>query len=369
MSEGARIGAGWLPTHAPAGHPNTAPNTAPNTTPNTAPNTPVTLLAGDAELSAAAAARWLAQRPAGERWAVIGDVGSGAVPFLALALPPTVALPVEFVDFSGGCVCCLAASAFSLVIARLLRKGPFQRLLIVLPTSADPGAVADGLLGGPLAGVLGTIEILASYGSALDAAPAGSLATRVIGASDLVASNAPLPGIDDAGADPEYLRVNLAALNWPLVRGHLDRRRSPARWRWLVPLDAPADASAQVAAPALSILPGGGWQSLGRAARPGDSDCVAWVWPASSVFGRKVIEGALRALVCDPAMAHVQALIRTRREWYSLSGRADKSQWAPTLSRRESRIECQIRPGARWDPDALLARWVACLDSPAPPIR
>ena len=112
--------------------------------------TRVLLLAGDLERLARSMSRWAAQRPAAERWALVRPSGDA----------PAEPMPPEFdvVDFSGGCACCVAASAFSLTIARVLRRGPVDRLFIMLAASADPGTVADALWSGPLAGGLGGVE-------------------------------------------------------------------------------------------------------------------------------------------------------------------------------------------------------------------
>lgn len=292
--------------------------------------TRVLLLAGDLERLARSMRRWAAQRPAAERWALVRP--SGDAP--AEPMPPEL----DVVDFSGGCACCVAASAFSLTIARVLRRGPVDRLFIMLAASADPGKVADALWSGPLADELKNVEII---GVLAPDAPLRQLAAPLragLGAADVLLLDA-LWGEDaaqalrssmsgaDAGADPDIVVLPPAGMDWADLRSRLDAVRDPSRWRWLT-----AD---------------------GRRHR--------WVWPAATAFDRRQAEAALRALAGHPALTELRAVIRTRREWYAWRGDAQASSWAPTVSRRESRIECRIRSDVPIDLTAIASAWEAAV--------
>lgn len=141
---------------------------------------PVTLLAGPA--AGQALARWAAERPPGERWALVHD---------AAAPPPLAEGPdLAVAGFAGGCLCCVGSSAFPLFLARLLRRGPWQRLMVALPPAGDLGAAVDALLRGPLAPAIERVETL-------------------------------------EGADP--------TLAWAGQRAQLDHLHDPHRWRWPAP--------------------------------------------------------------------------------------------------------------------------------------
>jgi hypothetical protein len=148
--------------------------------PTTAVRVPVTLLAGPA--AGAALARWAAERPPDERWAVVHD---------AAAPPPLAESPALAVaGFSGGCLCCVGSSAFPLFLGRLLRRGPWQRLMVALPAGAEVAAAVDALLRGPLAPALARVEVVER-------------------------------------ADP--------GRTWVEQRAWLERMHDPRRWRWLAP--------------------------------------------------------------------------------------------------------------------------------------
>ncbi|HPU50083.1 MAG TPA: GTP-binding protein [Burkholderiaceae bacterium] len=273
------------------------------------PATWVMLMAGAPALMARSMQRWSDARPSDERWALIrtGD----AVP---VVLPPQI----DVSDFAGGCACCVAASAFALAIARVLRRGAVERLFIELAPSADPGQIADALWSGPLAAHLARVEIVAMV--------AGPCTPAQHGASDvLLVESASAAGPDDvllraltsvdAGADPALMVAPPAGVDWSELRSRLDALAAPERWRWLA--EPPPTGSADL-----------------RQRR---------VWPAAVLFDRLRAEAALRALAAHPAVAQVRAVIRTRRDWYAWRDNGVLAPWAPTASRRESRIEYRLR--------------------------
>jgi len=162
---------GWAAGHAGEGD---ARNLAP------APRLPVTLLAGPR--AGAALARWAAERPPDERWAVVHD---------AAAPPPLAESPALAVaGFAGGCLCCVGSGAFPLFLGRLLRRGPWQRLMVALPVGAAVAAAVDALLRGPLAPTIARVEVV-------------------------------------EGADP--------GLAWAEQRARLEQIHDPRRWRWPAP--------------------------------------------------------------------------------------------------------------------------------------
>ena len=221
--------------------------------PATDTRTAVLLLAGRGHLPDQSLARWCRERPADERWAVVLDDARGARP----ELPTDPALRVS--GFAGGCACCVAAAPFSFLLARVLRQGPWHRLLIRLADTADPAAVIDGLRAGPLASVLGPIAVVS-----------------------WVAQDEALPRATD-------LRMPATEPDWRTLLAALEHAREPARWRWLA----------------------------------AEGTRLGWVWPAAMVFDRRAIEQALRAAAALPAVAALRAEVRTARDWYRFEAGAD----------------------------------------------
>jgi hypothetical protein len=351
--------------------------------------TPITLLVGGGADLGSALTRWAAQRPAGERWAL---VRSSPLELAGAADPD-----LEEVSFAGGCACCVAAAAFSLVIARLLRRGPWQRVLIELSPAADPGAVADALWSGPVGAALSGIEIVAIAEAAGAGQPAGGPVVRALGAADLViAADAPGAGAngpvardftldfpgdgrggcpgDGPGDGPGDRRARaaadqacwggpLAGLEWARLRSLLEGVRDPIRWRWM---------PGAVASPCGRSLEGGGGWGLddSPAVLPG-GERAGWVWPAGTVFDRRAIAAALAAFADQPPVAAVRAVIRSSRDWHAFSAGSlpghsphpDAAQWLAAQSRRESRIECLAHPGHRLDRAGAQAAWLACRDA------
>jgi hypothetical protein len=133
-------------------------------------------------------------------------------------MPPEL----DVVDFSGGCACCVAASAFSLTIARLLRRGTVDRLFILLAESADPGAVADALWSGPLAGGLAGVEIVGVMASDTPQRLLAATRRAGLGAADVL--------LLDSLSDPQAVPT-LQASPSLADTGRGSRHRDPAARR------------------------------------------------------------------------------------------------------------------------------------------
>ncbi|MBV6285503.1 CobW family GTP-binding protein [Pseudomonas aegrilactucae] len=94
----------------------------------------------------------LAQRPAGERWAVLinefGQIGLDA------ALLATDADGVAMGEVAGGCLCCVNGAPFQVGLARLLRKARPHRLFIEPSGLGHPAQLLAQLRQAPWQGVL-----------------------------------------------------------------------------------------------------------------------------------------------------------------------------------------------------------------------
>lgn len=81
---------------------------------------------------------WLAGRPDTERWALMvngiaGLAGADRDPGVTVAM------------LAGGCPCCSGQVVFGVTLTRLLRGGPFQRLIIEVSGIGHPGRLVDRL--------------------------------------------------------------------------------------------------------------------------------------------------------------------------------------------------------------------------------
>jgi len=81
---------------------------------------------------------WLAGRPDTERWALMvngiaGLAGADRDPGVTVAM------------LAGGCACCSGQVVFGVTLTRLLRGGPFARLIIEVSGIGHPGRLVDRL--------------------------------------------------------------------------------------------------------------------------------------------------------------------------------------------------------------------------------
>lgn len=293
--------------------------------------TEVLLIRAPHGLSPGLLAAWHAQRSPGERWAlaVSPDVIAGLDAGLVAPHPDRA-----WIGLAAGCACCVAASALSMALLQAFRRGPWHRLMIVLGQQARAQAVADALREGPLAPMLGSIDLIE-----LD--QAGHL-RRVAEAIDGEARDA-----SPAGS------AELLPADWPALLARLAATRDPTRWRWVMARGQVAGSIQRLADDPLVVLADASLDAQAAA---------AWIWPASRVFDRVRIDAALRAMADEFAGGVWRAVLRTRRDWYEW--RTEHGRWAcsPALTRGESRIECRVDLPMTLDPAKALAVWRAAYE-------
>lgn len=266
--------------------------------------TPLTLLcAADPARALALALRWAAGRPPGERWALLID--DPAVPH-----PESVQNDeaLRVVRLASGCVCCSGAIALRIALTRVLRDGPWQRLLLLPSATARVDLLVDALRASLAASWLELDSIVTLRLAGL-AAPPGSLDASLL--------------VVDACPDPATAPLLAAP---PLAAG-------PAGVRLHVEEDSLA---AEWGAVSASLGLAHGHPSV-PVAHPGQSGRMSWLrWPGAQVFDRRRLFAALQ---CIEHPRIELALFRTAREWYRWSaGTGTDPGWHATGWRLDSRI-------------------------------
>jgi hypothetical protein len=313
---------------------------------------PVTLVAGFAgDAKARSIARWLRERPGGERWAVLVDDFGQA---LAREGGPGDVDDARRFDVPGGCACCTAAVAMQATLGRVLRQGPWHRLLIGLSDSGDPAPLIDALRGPVLGQSLRVDGVFAVFDASrptpwLDAAsPLHALARAQLDAADVVVIDRGRPGVTPSparlrealGSAPFGERVVLEAgppgLAWAPASAAALAARHPGWPADGAGIGAGAGADDKTWAP----LPRGG---LFRSDPAGDGCIAHWWWPAQARFDRRALLHWADALRDQGLVAEATAVLRTERDWYRWRAHDARSAWAPTGWRRDNRVVCRFR--------------------------
>lgn len=348
---------------------------------DTVPATLVTGLPGSGKT--ALLRQWLAAKPAGERWGLLlnradaggvrarlpggrGDAGLGAGAAADLGIAPA---DVETV---GGCACCAGKLAFETALVRLLRRGPWNRLLIALDGAGDPPRFVDLLRAGVAGRHLRLDEVVAVIDAEtaqawLDEAdrdaqadadvglgagsggPRGRLLVAQIVAADRVVLTGcgELPDPPGCGAlaavlrtrPPFRRRIEPAPAREAASAPGAAAPDSPEDWP---PLPASGNAWGECA---LAQLPNNG---LRRVAMPkqGGPGWIAWRWPAAVVFDRAGLERLLAEWQALPGLLQAEGAFRTARDWYLWRRDASRDAWSPTGWRRDNRLELRLAAAA-----------------------
>jgi G3E family GTPase len=141
---------------------------------------------------------WLAQRPPGERWAVlVNEFGALGVDRALLGgdAVGSDTGEVAVAEVAGGCACCAAQVAFGATLTRLLRRGPWHRLFVETTGLGHPARLVDQLRASAFAGrlrVLPPVAVVDATRAALygDAAhPGHAIAADQLALARLVVLN------------------------------------------------------------------------------------------------------------------------------------------------------------------------------------
>jgi G3E family GTPase len=249
--------------------------------------------------------------------------------------------PVAVAEIGGGCACCAARVAFDATLVRLLRRGPWDRLIVEATGLGHPHRLVDQLRAPAFAGrlrVRAPIAVVDARRAARDveaARPGHAIAADQLALARVLVLNRA------AELDPQATQALAATLAerppWP--------RAVLATARGCVPLATVLAALEAVEGPAGAA---GGMATDLPAPDPirrSRATAQAWWWPADTVFDRARLRAALDALaaVGGPfgagGMLRAKGVFRTTRAWYAWQWVEGRIAWDETAWRADSRFE------------------------------
>ncbi|MGA4472450.1 CobW family GTP-binding protein [Ectopseudomonas chengduensis] len=294
----------------------------------------------------------LAQKPAGERWAVLinefGQIGLDA------ALLEQGDDGIAMAEVAGGCLCCVNGAPFQVGLGRLLRKARPDRLLIEPSGLGHPAQLLAQLRQPPWLGVLAVQPAL----MVLDAAA--------------LASGQPLPDVQSQALDEAGLlllnksegldaetRVRIATdlpsvpLHWT-TQGRLDLALLPG----LAAQASPIEVSAELptAAPGLAQIWRNAAEPVCQVQGRVEGWSIGWRWHPSQRFDLEQVSRWLQSL----GWRRAKAVLHGAEGWHSLNALQGQAlpAWSPSEWRRDSRLELIFDQAL--NVDVLTASFATC---------
>ncbi len=277
----------------------------------------------------------MAQKPAGERWAVLinefGQIGLDA------ALLTTDDTGISLAEVAGGCLCCVNGVPFQVGLSRLLRKAQPDRLLIEPSGLGHPAELLSQLGAPPWRGVLAlqpSVTVLdaaaLAHGEALP--PSQQQALPLSGLLLLNKSE----GLTQAARERIAAKLPPLPLHWTeqgeLLINELPGLESsgePGLMQSALPAaTSPALAQAQVWLDPTQPL----CQSHGHE----DGWSIGWRWHPSQRFELEQLAHSLGGL----GWRRAKLVMRGEEGWFSANALAgDALTFKPSEWRKDSRLE------------------------------
>ena len=274
----------------------------------------------------------MAQRPAGERWAVLinefGQIGLDA------ALLSRDAAGTDLAEVAGGCLCCVNGAPFQIGLARLLRKAQPDRLFIEPSGLGHPLQLLRQLSEAPWQGVLAVQpSVLVLDAQALHAGQALPAAQQqALGSTGLLLMNK-AEGLDEDQRQKIARQLPPVRLIWTrqaqLSLGDLPGLSTQAMSganNLLMP-EGPTQLPAVWSDPTVPIC-------LSQAQEGGWS--IGWRWHPHQTFDKQRVAGWLKSLHWKRA----KLVIHSADGWVSANALDNASlEWQTSEWRKDSRIE------------------------------
>ncbi len=233
------------------------------------------------------------------------------------------------VERIGGCACCTASAALGAALRKLMRRGPWARLLVDLNGGAHPAAFVDALRAPGLSGALQLTELISVVdASRLDQRLAGAQRrwlTEQVQSADRVVLACPAQWPRGEADRLVALLTQLGGQGAFAAAIQVWRMGEPLPW-----LTVPQDGAASE--------PLAQWLAM-----PGEIAVEAprwrWLWRASAErrFDRAQLVRSFEPLARNP-MIEIEAVLRTERDWY----RFRDGGCEPALWRRDSRVQITL---------------------------
>jgi Putative GTPases (G3E family) len=294
----------------------------------------------------------LAQRPAGERWAVLvnefGQVGLDA------ALLSRDEDGIALGEVAGGCLCCVNGAPFQVGLGRLLRKARPQRLFIEPSGLGHPAQLLAQLRAAPWQGVLAVQPLLMVLDATALAAgqPLPEAQQLALGEAALLLLNK-AEALDDEARNKLVARLPAVALRWT-TQGYLPLDELPSTPIGAAGADLPQGAPS--AEPAMLLRP----DSPLRQVRVEDGrQAVGWRFQRDWRFRTAELDAWLAGL---PGLLRAKAVLHGEAQWLACNRTVGPAPWTPSAWRKDSRIELIL--ATELDPLWLQEGLLRCAISP-----
>lgn len=275
----------------------------------------------------------LAQKPAGERWAVLinefGQIGLDA------ALLEQGDDGIALAEVAGGCLCCVNGAPFQVGLGRLLRKARPDRLLIEPSGLGHPAQLLAQLRQPPWLGVLAVQPALLVLDAAALAAgqPLPDVQRQALGEAGLLLLNKSA-GLDDASRARIATNLPPVPLHWT-EQGQLDLALLPG----LATQASFIEVSAELptAAPGLVQI----WRNVAepicQVQDQAEGWSIGWRWHPSQHFDLAQVSRWLQNL----GWRRAKAVLHGAEGWHSLNALQGHvlEAWGPSEWRKDSRLE------------------------------
>ncbi|VXA91596.1 CobW family GTP-binding protein [Pseudomonas sp. 8O] len=294
----------------------------------------------------------LAQKPAGERWAVLinefGQIGLDA------ALLERGDDGIAMAEVAGGCLCCVNGAPFQVGLGRLLRKAKPDRLLIEPSGLGHPAQLLAQLRQPPWLGVLAVQPALMVLDAAALATgqPLPDVQRQALDAAGLLLLNKS-ECLDEATRTRIAAALPTVPLHWT-EQGQLDLALLPG----LAAQASPIEVSAELPTVASSMA-----QIWRNAAEPicqvqdqPEGWSIGWRWHPSQRFDLAQVSQWLQGMNWRRA----KAVLHGAEGWRSLNALQGQAleAWPASEWRKDSRLELIFEQAQSLD--ALTASFTAC---------